>query len=391
MLRVRHIERSRFGGAIRRVRRIAVKQLETAPDGAACDGDGQNADDDLSEKPVGHRLRLYDRNRIGGAPGGLGNDGLHRLLLCGAGRLHAAQQRHQEGNGGEAVELDALLFQRPNRCLDLLPPVVELRRDRPGGDVQQRRDLLDAELVVVSHTENQVLFLRQSRKNLLHQAGGLLPIQRQLRLIVNARIRQLRDEVVLVAQLREGQRQTLVHLRCNDVHGDPPQPREEGVVVLQRVETAKGPQIGVLLNVPRQLLVADHGADTAVQIGAGQRIKLREGGAVSGLGLRHQLRRNLHGCGLCLGLLFHFIDLLLSVFSASYVRLYLNSRASSIVFSLQMLRSARVAAHSVPHGQERLSLPRRMHPPADRSGPFRLQRVPRRMGGDLQESAPASP
>ena len=38
---------------------------------AACDGDGQNADDDLSEKPVGHRLRLYDRNRIGGAPGGL--------------------------------------------------------------------------------------------------------------------------------------------------------------------------------------------------------------------------------------------------------------------------------------------------------------------------------
>ena len=220
-------------------------------------------------------------------------------------------QGEQEGEGGEAVELDALLLQRPYRGFHLFATVKELGLDRSRCEVQKLRNLLDAELVIVPHTENQVLLLGQGSENLLHQPGGLLPIQRQLRLGFHAQIGQLGELPVLVSKVCKGHRQALAHPRCGEIHGNPPQPGEKGFVVLQRVQAVVGAQIGVLLNVPCQILVAGHGANAAVEIGAGQHIQIRESVLIPGLGLFHQHRECFRSCKGCFFASFHGFLLLL--------------------------------------------------------------------------------
>ena len=207
--------------------------------------------------------------------------------------LQPPQQGVEIGHGGQAVELDTLLFQGPDLGLHLLAAPEQLGLDGAGGDLQQLRDLPDAELLVVAHTQDQVLLRGQLRQDLPHQAGALLPVQRQLRLGLRAELRQLRQLRLLPGQVCKGQRQLLRQLVGGDVDGDAPQPGQKGLVGLQLAQILEGPQIAVLHNIPGQVLLPDHGPDGTIEDGTGDLIQLGEGGLIPCLGPGRQLRRQL--------------------------------------------------------------------------------------------------
>ena len=112
--------------------------------------------------------------------------------------------------------------------------------------MEELGNVLDGHILVVEHTDDGLLLRGQPRQDLPHQAGGLLPVQGQLRLGVRAEVRQLGELVIRISQLRKGQQLALVHLLCGHGYGDPPQPGQEGLVGLQLAQVAKGLEIGVL-------------------------------------------------------------------------------------------------------------------------------------------------
>ena len=160
--------------------------------------------------------------------------------------------------------------------------------------MQRPGDLLHAHILIIPHTENHLLSLGQLGQNLPHQSGGLLPVQRRLRLAVKVQIRNLRLPIlpVLSAQLREVHGQPLRHLPGGLVHRNPPQPGQKGPVGLQLVQALISPEVAVLQNIPGQILVPDHGTNGAVEGRVGPLIELRKGRLVPAPGLRHQRRRN---------------------------------------------------------------------------------------------------
>ena len=165
-----------------------------------------------------------------------------------------------------------------------------------------------------------MLLLRQSRQNLPDQAGALLPVQGQLRLDLRVEVRQLRRLRLLPRELRKGQRQLFGHFVGGDVHRDPAQPGQKGLVGLQLVQTLERPQITVLQNVPAQVLVPDHGADGPIQNGAGLLVQLRKGGLVACLGPGCQLRGELR-------LRMFFCCLLLHAFHCFFLSIFYHSSA----------------------------------------------------------------
>ena len=281
--------------------------MDPGPDAAAQKQQRHRRRKQLSGQAVQQRLtggHRGDRGPCGRKPGQDRGQALALRLLR---RLQSAQQRHQEGDRAEAVELDALLFQLPDRLLHLFPALEELGLHGARRQLQQLADLLHAELLVVAHTDDQLLLLRQLGHDLPHQPGRLLPIQGQLRLVLHLEIGKLRLLLVLLVrrQLREAQRQALGHAAGGLVDHDPPQPIQKGLVRLQLIQTLKGPEIAVLEDVPGQVVVPDHGADRAIEDDVGLLIELAEGGLIPGLSLGHQLRGDLSSLFLLFIFLFH--------------------------------------------------------------------------------------
>ena len=121
--------------------------------------------------------------------------------------LHQGQQ---EGKRGQAVELDALLFQGADGFLNLLPATGQLVFHRAGRHPQGFCDLPDGHLLVVVHADGRPLTVGKTVQDLVHQPGGLLPIQVQLRRGVGRQVRLLGQAIaLLVFQLRKQHRALL--------------------------------------------------------------------------------------------------------------------------------------------------------------------------------------
>ena len=281
-----------------------VGQLAAADDHGQGQGSGQELGPQTVEEglPRGHgcHRRCFPCCRRGSAARrrSLGEDCAERCLFRSRGRLQPAQQAKQEGHGSQAPELDALLFHGPDPRLHLFATLEELGLDGAGGDLQGLGDVLDGHILIVPHAHNELLLLREPGQDLLHQPGAFLPIQSQLRLGHRVQVRQLGLGLVLLAcQLREAQGLPPGQGRDGDVHGDAPQPGQEGLVGLQLDQPAPGPEIAVLEHVPGQIFIPDHGAHGSVELRAGLLVKLGKGGLVPGLGLGHQLRGDFDAAG----------------------------------------------------------------------------------------------
>ena len=272
-----------------------VGQLGAADDHGQGQGSGQELGPQTVEEglPRGHgrhRRRRFPgrRGSRGACRRSLGEDCAESCLFRSRGRLQPAQQAQQEGQGRQAPELDALLFQGPDPRLHLFAALEELGLDGAGGDLQGLGDVPDGQILVVPHAHNELLLLREPGQDFLHQPGAFLPIQSQLRLGFRVQVRQLGlGPVLLACQLREAQGLPPGQGCDGNVHGDAPQPGQEGLVGLQLVQAAPGPEIAVLEHVPGQILIPDHGAHGSIELRAGLLVKLGKGGLVPGLGLAH--------------------------------------------------------------------------------------------------------
>ena len=89
-------------------------------------------------------------------------------------RTHKPQQ---EGNGRQTVELGPLLLQVPDLGLNLPAAVQQTAFYRTFRRPQSCSNVLYRHLLVVVHTDNCPLVLRQSIDDLTNQPGGLRPVQ----------------------------------------------------------------------------------------------------------------------------------------------------------------------------------------------------------------------
>lgn len=288
------------------------------PDAAADHQRGQETGRQLAAQAVekglarGHGGELHPRRIPGGSRRSSGparggrpvQRGGQRRLLRRAG-LQPSQQGQEEGKRPHAVELHALPLQGPDPTLHLPAAKMELLLDGTGAHVQQLRNLLHAQVLIIPHAEHELLLRGQLPQDLPHQASRLLPVEGRLRLAGGVRVRQLGQGCVLLAQLRKADGLSLRRQPRRFVHRDPPQPEQEGLVGLQPVEAPEGPQPGILQNVPDQVLIPDHGPNGAVEGGVGLLVQRRKGRLVPAPGQAHQRGVDLRPGRSVVGSLFH--------------------------------------------------------------------------------------
>ena len=203
-------------------------------------------------------------------------------------RLQTPQQGGEIRQGSEAAERDAPLLQGQDLLFHTLPASVELSLDGAGGDLKELRNLLDGQTLKVEQADHELLLPGETADDLPHLSGDLLPVQGQLRLMLLPGIGQLGLPAVLSPQVRKAQRLLPGQLRDGDVNGDAPQPGHQGLRVPQLFQTGPRPEISILLDVPGQVVVTNHGVNGAVKLGAGQGVELGEGVPISRAGLFHQ-------------------------------------------------------------------------------------------------------
>lgn len=114
----------------------------------------------------------------------------------------------------------------------------------------------------------ELLLLGHLTQDLPYQAGSLLLVDLQLRLVVLPGLHELGLLVLLVGQLREAQGLILFQLPGSLPDGDLPQPGQEELRVPQVGQVLPGQQVGVLVHVPGEILVPNHGVDGAIDDGA---------------------------------------------------------------------------------------------------------------------------
>ena len=205
------------------------------------------------------------------------------------GGLLASQEGRQEGNGGQAEELDALLLQALDRGLDLPAAAEELGLDGAGADAQVLGDLPHGELFIVVHAHEHPLAHGEAVQDLPDVVGGLLPLQPELRGALGAGVRQLGDpRAFLGLQLGEEHRGLLPQHRAGPVDGDAMQPGAELAGLAELIQMGKGVDVGVLLDVQGRVLGPDHGADGPVDLLVRRPVEGGIGVLVAGPGPLHQ-------------------------------------------------------------------------------------------------------
>ena len=209
--------------------------------------------------------------------GGLGQNVLQILPLFSDRGLQPVQQRHQEGDRGQAEELDALGLQRPDPLFDGFFAVVYLDPHGGGVHAQLGSDLPGVHPLIEVHGRDHALARRQIVQDLPDLPLDLFGLQLHLRGGVGTLVRNLHGLVrVLGGQVGEENGLPLPQQLLGAVHGDLPQPGEKGLRAAELVEAGEGLEIGILLNVQGQVLVPDHGAYAAVELLIAELVKIGE-------------------------------------------------------------------------------------------------------------------
>ena len=187
---------------------------------------GQRRQHGLDRSPGGSRTGSggYARGRQRRIPQAAGGHG-GRLLL---------QEVCQEGQRGNAVELDALLEVGVHAPLNRASGVVQPAFDRPLRAVQDHRDIPNGQTVVVVQQHAHSLRLRQGVDQRHDHPALFFVLQQMLRLITAVQLLQ-RVQHLLFRLLPVQERQlSIAKLMVAGVGDDPVQPAPESVRRPQR-------------------------------------------------------------------------------------------------------------------------------------------------------------
>ena len=214
----------------------------------------------MEEAGAGMNHRGFRDAGLGHRPG---EDFLAYLFLG----FEPLQQGDQQRQRRQTVELDALLFQTLHRGFDLFPAAEQLGLDGAGRDAQIPGDLTDGELLIIVHGHDCPLAVGELVQDLIDIAGGLLTLQRQLRLGVSRKIGLLRKLLAFpVPQLGKEDGRGLTKGGIALLHRDTPEPGLELFRFPEAVQMREGVNIYLLLDVLGHFIAADHGPGCAVDV-----------------------------------------------------------------------------------------------------------------------------
>ena len=172
-------------------------------------------------------------------------------------RCFQREQAEQEGQRCQGVELCALLLHVLDLDFHFLASVIQAAFDGVFRAAQGFRNLLDAHLLIIEHTDDQPLILAERFKDLLHQPGGFLPVDHHFRIVVKPFIQEIDFVSVLVCQFAEQDGLFLFQIVLGFVGSDPFDPGPEVFRAVQLIQTLKCFYIAVLHDIQNGIFVLD--------------------------------------------------------------------------------------------------------------------------------------